>query len=214
MQPQPFQAILRQGSLLARAGKRYSRRHVHHPSSASVGSRRGLTLVEFLVAIGISSLVLLVIASFMFYSGRSFAALTNYVDLDNYSRNALDRMLREIRQADAITYYDSKNRHRLDFKVTNADGTTYGVTFQYNPLTKELTRTQGKQTEKLLKGCDHLNFAIFQRNPIGGTYDQYDTAGVATCKLVQVTWVCSRDIFGKKANTESVQSAKVVIRKV
>jgi hypothetical protein len=32
-------------------------------------------------------------------------------------------------------------------------------------------------------------------------------------KLVQVTWVCSRSILGKKVNTESVQSAKVVIRK-
>ena len=34
-----------------------------------------------------------------------------------------------------------------------------------------------------------------------------------SCKLVQLHWICSRKIFGAKVNTESVQSAKVVIRK-
>ena len=60
--------------------------------------RVGFTLVEFLVAMGIGGLVLAGLAGLMFYTGRSFAALANYVDLDAYSRNALDTMSREIRQ--------------------------------------------------------------------------------------------------------------------
>jgi hypothetical protein len=31
--------------------------------------------------------------------------------------------------------------------------------------------------------------------------------------LIEVSWICSRQIFGKKVNTESVQTAKIVIRK-
>jgi hypothetical protein len=65
----------------------------------------------------------------------------------------------------------------------------------------------------LLEQCDYLKFSIFQRNPIGGTYDQYPAATPATCKLVQLTWICSRPIVGSGKNTECVQSAKVVIRK-
>ena len=67
--------------------------------------------------------------------------------------------------------------------------------------------------EPLLIECDYLHFGIFQRNPVGGTYDQYPAATPATCKLVQLRWLCSRDLIHSKFNTESVQSAKIVIRK-
>ena len=66
-----------------------------------------------------------------------------------------------------------------------------------------------EQNQWLYGAC----FSLYQRNPINGTYDQYPTANPDTCKLVQLSWICSRNILGKKANTESVQSAKVVIRK-
>jgi hypothetical protein len=48
---------------------------------------------------------------------------------------------------------------------------------------------------------------------MNGSYDQYPTASASTCKLVQLDWICSRPIIGTQKNTESVQSAKVVIRK-
>jgi hypothetical protein len=72
---------------------------------------------------------------------------------------------------------------------------------------------KGGVTEVLLTECDNLSFAIFQRNPINGTYNQYPTASPATTKLINVTWTCSRKILGNTMNTENVQTAKVVIRK-
>ena len=33
-----------------------------------------------------------------------------------------------------------------------------------------------------------------------------------TAKLIDVSWKCSRKIMGEKLNTESVQTAKIVIR--
>src|SRR5216683_6067680 len=65
--------------------------------------RSGTTLVELLVAIGISGIIFAAVGLMIFFSGRSYAALANYVDLDNKSRQALDLMSKEIRQADGVT---------------------------------------------------------------------------------------------------------------
>ena len=69
--------------------------------------RRGLTLVETLVAVAISSIALAALAAFAFYSARSFAAIGNYVDLDNTSRKAVDVMTKEIRQTAALSGYQT-----------------------------------------------------------------------------------------------------------
>jgi len=171
-----------------------------------------MTLVELMVATVLGGLVLAAVMALTFFSARSFAALTNYVDLDNFSRNALDTMSREIRQADRL---DSGDDHQLVFQHTDpTNGTTNHVSYTYDPDTKQLVRRKnGGEPKVLLQECDFLRFSLYQRNPIGWSYDQYPTANPDTCKLVQLSWICSRNILGKKANTESVQSAKVVIRK-
>ena len=60
-----------------------------------------MSLVEVMVASGLGSLVLSAVMAITFFSARSFAAVSNYVDLDAKSRTALDKMSQEIRQADA-----------------------------------------------------------------------------------------------------------------
>jgi prepilin-type N-terminal cleavage/methylation domain-containing protein len=167
---------------------------------------RGFTLAELVVASGLGSLLLVVIAAVTFYSARSFVAMANYVDLENDSRNALDTMTREIRQADSLTSYTTNSLVFRDFDSNE-------LRYVYDPTAKTLSRVKGSQTQVLLSECDQLSFSIFQRNPIGGSYDQYPTATPATAKLIQLNWKCSRTIFNTQANTESVQSAKIVIRK-
>jgi len=170
--------------------------------------------VELMVATALGGLVVAAVMALMFFSARSFAALTNYVDLDNFSRNALDTMSREIRQADRLVSGDD---HNLVFQHTNpTNGSFFNVTYTYDPDTKQLVRRQQGVSEHkvLLQECDFLRFSLYQRNPIGYEgHEQVPTADPDTCKLVQLSWICSRNILGKKANTESVQSAKVVIRK-
>ena len=74
---------------------------------------------------------------------------------------------------------------------------------------------EGKKHERqiMLEGCDYLKFDVYQRNPIGGSYDMYPASSASTAKLIQVTWGCSRSVLGTKMNTEIVQSSKIVIRK-
>ncbi|MDA1272758.1 MAG: prepilin-type N-terminal cleavage/methylation domain-containing protein [Verrucomicrobia bacterium] len=168
----------------------------------------GFTLMELMVATVIAAILGLGTAALVFYSAHSFAAIANYVDLDHRSRIALDTMFREIRQANRLTGYTQTSLTFEDY-----DGAE--LKFEYDSTSKTLTRSKGglPDSESLLTECVSLQFSIFQRNPIGGTYDQFPTATPDTCKLVQLRWTCARKILGVDRNTESVQSAKIVIRK-
>ncbi len=174
-----------------------------------------MTLVEVMIAMAIGSVVLAAIMALTFFSARSFAALSNYVDMDMKSRNALDKMSREIRQANTLLSFSPT---QLVFSGTeNSNG--YTLTYIWdsnNPTNKTLTRTKnpGGETEVLLSGCTNLAWSMYQRNmTTDGSYEPIPTTNVNECKLLRLTWVCSRQILGKTANTESVQSSEVVIRK-
>jgi type II secretory pathway pseudopilin PulG len=179
--------------------------------------RRGLgiwafTLIEMLVALGLGTLVFLAVASLTVFTTRSFVALGNYDQLDQYSRNALDVMSREIRQARKLVYY------RTNWLVfEDHDGTT-NLVYHWDPAARLLTSRKGATTTVLLTNCDYLCFDISQRNP-SNNFSFYPATNNITgqfdptmCKLVSVSWICSRTIMGAKANTESVQTAKIVMR--
>ncbi len=173
-----------------------------------------MTLVEVMVATGVGSIVLVAVMALSLFSARTFAALTNYVQLDIKSRTALDTIATDIRQADALTAATSTS---LTFRTMDPDtGVTNTLAYNYDSSRTTLTRTLAGQSTVLLTNCTFLQFSIFKRNPEGGTYDQYpvdDPGRPDLCKLVQLTWVCSRNVLGRFANTESVQSAKIVMRK-
>lgn len=163
--------------------------------------------MEYLVGMTLGGILLAALTQLTFYTGRSFAALANYTELDKYSRNALDQMVYKIRQADQMTDFSS-NRMVFSYMTTNT------LTYDYSPTAKILTEQIGGSSPKiLLKGCDVLTFSIFQRNTAAGTYDQFPaTMTNNAVKLVQLSWTCSRTVLGARINTESVQSAKIVIR--
>lgn len=165
-----------------------------------------MTLVEVLIAAAVGSMGLVAVASISLFSGQSFAALGNYAELEMQSRHALDLMSQEIRQARDLRNYTSDSLTFEDF-----DGAT--LVYQYDSRAQTLSRIKGDTTQVLLRQCNYLVFSIYQRNTISGTFDQYAATTAATCKLVQLRWVCARSILGTRMNTESVQSAKIVIRK-
>jgi hypothetical protein len=166
---------------------------------------RGMTLVETIVAVGISSIVLAALAAFAFYSARSFAAIGNYVDLDNTSRKAVDLMTKEIRQTTALSDY-----HTNALTFTDYDGKP--LQYIYVPAERELWRVKNAISTVLLKGCESLEFHMYQRTPQPGTNSFYAATDAAHCKIIDMKWRCSRSIFGKKDNTETVQTAQVVLR--
>lgn len=177
------------------------------PSPSRAGrDAAAFTFIEMLVSVAIGGMVMAALAAVMLYSARSFVAIGNYIDLDKASRNALDVMSRAIRQTDRLTSYNS-----TAISFSNPDGSQ--LNFTWNPNTRRVTMTQGGATKTLLTQCDFLQFNISQRNPTPGVFGFYSaTNNAGLCKLVDVSWRCSRQIFGKKINTESVQTARIVIR--
>ena len=175
------------------------------PPSGYFAANGGFTLLEVMVASSIALIVLLVVVSLSWYSGRSFVAVANYVDLDQASQLALDKMSREIRQAHRVTDFSPTSLSLLDVGGNP-------LSFFYDPDARTLGRVSGGLTNVLLTGCDFLQFAKYQHTAISNTFDAYDPAYVTNTRLIQVTWKCSRQIMGAKANTESVQSAKIALR--
>lgn len=180
-----------------------------HPSpvhSRRARNRRAFSLMEMMVSVAIGGMILAAIASLSLFSARSMVAMGNYIDLDKASRNALDRMSLSIRQTAGLKTYSSTS---LTF--TNKDNTQMAIT--WDPSTRLVTLTEDGATRTLLTQCDYLNFNISQRNPSNSVFGFYPAdTDASLCKLVDVSWRCSRTIFGQKINTESVQTAKIVIR--
>jgi hypothetical protein len=161
--------------------------------------------VEFLVALGVASLVFTAVGMLTIYTAQSFVALGNYSDLERYSRNALDQMSRDIRQTRSVAFYST---NKLIFE--DYDGQT-NLTYTWNSANSQLTRQKGTLTTILLTNCDYLVFGKYQRNP-SNNFSFFPAANISQIKLIDVSWRCSRKIRGAKLNTESVQTAKIVIR--
>jgi Tfp pilus assembly protein PilW len=165
-----------------------------------------LTLMEMMVAVAISAILFATIMGLTSYTARSFAAISNYVTLDKGSRYALDRLSRMIREADGVLDF-ATNRVRLSYH-------SQPLIYSYHDDDKTLTETFNGETDVLLRDCESFSFAIFQRNTVAGSYDQYPAAlDESEAKIVQVSWVCSRRLINQLINSESIQSAKIVIRK-
>lgn len=171
-------------------------------------SRRTLhafSLVETLVATGIAGLVVTVLAALAVFTSRSFVAATNYADMSMLSRMALDNMSRNIRMSRQVTSCTNNS-------ISLVDSSNNPLVYTFDPSSKTLLSVSGGVTNTYLTGCDSLQFWIYQRTPISNTFACYNAASVTNAKLVQVTWSCSRQIFGANVNNELVESASICLR--
>ena len=190
------------------------------PARISSRARRaaGLTLLELMVSVALGSLFLAAASSLWLFSSRSFAAMTNYADLDAKSRNALDLMSRDIRQATQVTGFKNSGTTKWLTVTNGAQGTAITYTWSGGPRTLVCQKT-GQPDQVYLTECDRWEFDLYQRAPhTAGSclfFPATNTAGaydLSVCKLINMSWKCSRTILGSKVNTESVQTAQVVLR--
>ena len=161
--------------------------------------------MDMLVGLGISGVIGAALMSLSLSSARSFATMANYSEMNADSRLALDMMAKEIRNSKGVVECTTNS-------ITLLDASTNQFTFEFDEPSRTVTRTDGATKRVMLEGCDTMKWELFQRTPRGGSYEGYAASRPDLCKLVQVTWVCSRTLFGKRMHTETVQSAKVVIR--
>jgi prepilin-type N-terminal cleavage/methylation domain-containing protein len=195
----------------------------------------GMTLVEVMVSVALGAVLLAMGSSLWLFGSRSFVAMSNYSDLGAKSRQALDLMSREIRSATRVTGFDNTGTAKWLAVTNDVQGTT--VIYTWNAASRRLVRhekrtqvsnpgpnatagySNSERGQVFLTECDRWDFDLFQRAPQkNGTYVFFpatNSAGaydLSVCKLVNMTWKCSRTVLGSKSHTESVQTAQVVLR--
>jgi len=173
------------------------------PVWAGSKAAQGMTLPQLIVAVAVGSLILMVMAMVFMTSARSFAAMGNYVDMDSTSRNALDHMSLEIRQAGALTEFSPTH---LKFATTPGQTNSFLV-YDWNSASGLLTEwnTGDTVTNTVLSGCDQLAFSLYNSAFA-------PTTNLSQSKGLSVNWQCSRTVLGRKSTTENMQQALIVIR--
>jgi hypothetical protein len=161
--------------------------------------------MELLMAMAVMSMLGVVILILAVSTGRSFAEMVNYVDLDHYNRVALDMMTRDLRQVQYLQNFGSNS-------LTFVDKDGLPLQYEYSSGGKALVRIKGAQRKVLLNNCDELQFAIYQRTPISNQFELYPVTSVTNAKVIRLTWNCSRTLFGRRVNSEQAQAARIVIR--
>ena len=185
---------------------------------ADFKSASGFTIGEMLIATALAGMVFAMVIGAFSYSGTSFAAMGNYADLDRKSRNAVDVLSKEIRNSSALIAVSTNNPKSLTF--TNAT-TAKKMVLTYDSSARTLTFAKtGQTTQTILTQCDQWTFALYSKAPyltstnilFYGATNGTGATDVTVCKLINMTWKCSRTIFGSKRNTESIQTAQIVLR--
>lgn len=108
--------------------------------------RRGITLVELLIAVGLSSVILTgVMSSFAFLS-RGTIVTSDYADMDRQARYALEQFAREVRMASDVSNFTTDS-----VTLTVKDGaTSYTVNYTHVPALRAFYRAYGTADQKLL----------------------------------------------------------------
>ena len=154
-------------------------------------------------------MILAAALSTFIYMNRTLSATANYEELDRESRFALDTMTRAIRQSATLTNWTSTS-----LAFTNRDGSLLSIA--WDASSGQLTyinQFPPAVTNVLLKDCVSLTFSAYQRTPISNTAMMFDTTSSTTnTKCIVMDWVCRRTNYMFSKETESVQTAKVVLR--
>jgi prepilin-type N-terminal cleavage/methylation domain-containing protein len=170
-------------------------------------ARSAFTLVEMMVAIGISTVLLAAVMSFYLYSNRTFVSMTNHVFMGQHNQFAMDYLSQQIRQVKQVTAYTTNS-------VTFTDYDTNSLQFTYDPNTQRLLRIKQGLTNTMLTGCTSLQFSLYPDTVQSNAFDVTAVASdISQCKVVGVTWTCIQTAVGL-TNIEQVQTAKILIRNI
>lgn len=176
---------------------------------ASRGSTVAMTMVELMIGIGVGSIVLAVVSILTVFGARSFVSLGNYSILEQQSTTGIDQITRELRQASRVVAWQTNSLPKW-LIVTNMNG--YTVKYSLDSDRQLVVRKSNEGEDKvLLEGCDSWNFALLNGAP--RTNGFLLATNALDCKLISMTWTCSRFIGGTNSvNTEAVQTAQIVLR--
>jgi Tfp pilus assembly protein PilW len=170
----------------------------------------GWTIPELMIGVVCGLIILSSLMVVTVFATRSYVAVANYTELDWKSRNTLDVMSQDIRSMKTVTGYTTNG-----ISLWALDGST--VVYNWNSGTSAFTRTYTPPggtatTTMLLSNCTVLVFHVYSRVPTNSFTFPDTSSNPSQTKLIDVSWRCARAIFGRETNSESVQTAKIVMR--
>jgi Tfp pilus assembly protein PilW len=158
-----------------------------------------------LIAMMLVGLVAGAVVAISVSSGRSFAEIMNYIDLDRENRVVVDKLTRDVRQ---MAFLSKIETNALTFVDLNGSA----VRYEYSPATRLLVRTSNGQQTTMLTECDSLSFGAYKRVPMTNSFVLNPVTEATNCKVVSVTWSCSRSMLGIRRHKEAAQTARIVLR--
>ena len=172
-------------------------------SRRRIQNRSGWTLVELMIAMALGLVVMGSVLTTAIYVSRSFVIIGNYHDLDKDSRRTLDVLSRDIRSISNVMLFTSSEIKMVDVAGNQVDYKWDG--------SNSLIRACNGVSEVMLKNCDYLSMSNYQRNA-AGNFSFVAASSLNQTKLIDLRWHCWRSILGSHLTTESVQTAKIVVR--
>jgi prepilin-type N-terminal cleavage/methylation domain-containing protein len=187
------------------------------PAEPTRPRTRGFTLVELMVAAGLSGFVLTGVLTCFLMLGRSGANLVNYTDMESEARSGLETFAQDTRMANDIVW-NSINSVTL---VVPASGTNERYTYTYNPTTLQFTRQRTGPTTGtavvLISGISAFNFKAYRVNASEIDLEELvddgdlDQANIDT-KQLQISLNASRTSSTVATATNTVLSARFILR--
>jgi hypothetical protein len=176
--------------------------------------RSGLTLVELLLAVGVGSILIATTLAVGIYSARSFSIIGNFADMDADSRQAIDALNRELHPASAVTGCASNPTSTWLTFTTNVP---YGPTtarLTWDSQARTLTLSAHGYDRILLTECDYWEAKLYKSSasPTPTNISLVEASDPFDCKLIKMSWRCSRTNQGTKLNTESLQRLQFVLQ--
>jgi hypothetical protein len=174
------------------------------------------TLMEMMIAVAAGTLILASVGSVYLFMNRTMDGTANYAELDRQSRSSLDIITREIRECGGLTNFDSTH-----LWFTNQNGSLLVYVWDTNAQTLSHTNysTNFPAAGVLLKYCSFWKATAFTHNPSNATTMTFmalpttnTQAQAALAKVVVMDWICKKTNYLTLTDSESVQTAKVILR--
>ncbi len=134
----------------------------------------------------------------------------NYLKMAEQGQSALGEFARQVRQVKKLACYRPLTGPITSLAFVDYDDQPLSFTFDANR--KALYRGKGGVTNVLLRDCDSLQFTVQQSASEPLKYAAANHAALAECKVVGVTWTCSRKDAGRGGLSNIVQSLQVTLR--
>lgn len=171
-------------------------------------SRSAFTLVELLVATGLSGIVLAAVLTSFIFIARAGIALQNYSDMETQARNAMERFAQDARMSSGVEW-NTANSVTITIEQSGSSST---ATYAYDSSARTFSRTVGSDTQVLITNVRAFAFNAYSIDTQTVSLGAITAATNLATKQVQISLETERAHSALALSTNKVISARFVLR--